>query len=107
MENTGNHLVKNGDLIDSLPTNATELPNADVQVLNSLFKQNSSDFMKILKEFREAATIAILITLFSSTYFDSLVHRLLPITATSPVLLLVIKTLLVMVIVWFLKNLFV
>ncbi len=96
--------VKNADLIDSLPTNQTELPPADVQIINTIFKQQSSDIGKILYEFKDAFIIALLVILFSNPKIDELIQRFIPFTETSYIALISIKVLIATLCIWALKT---
>jgi hypothetical protein len=94
------------DLIDNLPTDETDLDKSDLQVINSLFKENKSNVQKFLDESKDMIIVGILFMIFTLPILDSYIIKFFPSSSTSPYILLGIKCILVMASYFILKNLY-
>lgn len=98
--------IQNGDIINNLPTNEVQLSPGDIQVIDSLFKNNGNAIIIILKEFKDCFIFAFIGMLMFTPPVDSLLTRIVPISKTSIVINFCIKLLLATVIIWVFKNIF-
>jgi uncharacterized integral membrane protein len=96
----------NSDIIEDLPTDETIPTNNEIEVFDKLFK-NENDIKKIFLELRDTILVGILFIIFSLEQMDQLVHKYIPSTKKSPYILLFIKSLIVMLIFFFLKNMYI
>lgn len=97
---------QNGDIITNLPTNEVQLSASDIQVIDSLFKNKSSDILIILKELKDCFIFAFIGMLMFTPPVDILLARIVPISKTSLVINFCIKLLLATVVIWVFKNIF-
>jgi hypothetical protein len=97
---------QNGDIITNLPTNEVQLSAGDIQVIDSLFKNKSSDILIILKEFKDCFIFAFIGMLMFTPPVDILLARIVPISKTSLIINFCIKLLIATVLIWVVKNIF-
>ena len=98
-------MTYNSDIIEDLPSDDTILTNNEVEVFNKLFK-NDDDFKKIFLELRDTLLVGILFIIFSLEPINQLFHKYIPSTKNSHYMLIFIKSLMVMLIFFFLKNMY-
>ena len=95
-----------GDLIETLPTDKSELSQPEIQIMDTLFKQNHTTIQKLLLGTQDVILIGILFILFSMPQIDQYVIKLFPSTISSPYILIFIKTILFMLSYFILKNIY-
>ena len=97
--------LSNADLIKNLPTDKV-LPSQDeIQMMDILFKNTSSyGINNLLKELKDVLVLGILFILFSIPQIDTLLNKFIPITTTSPYMLILIKAGIIMVFYWIIKH---
>lgn len=91
-----------GDLISELPTDETPPSEQEFQVINTLFKKNGNMLKKIGSEFKDVVIVGVLFVIFSTEFVDKLIKKI-PIAASSPYFLLLIKTVILMSLFWIIK----
>jgi len=95
--------VLNYDAIANLPTDKSQPTEAELQLLNSLFKEKKTAIQSIMNETYEPFIVGILFVVFSIPQVDNLVTSNIPITQNSIYFLLLIKMLAVMFLFWIIK----
>lgn len=97
--------ISNTDLIKDLPTDKVQPSNDEIQMMDILFKNTPNNTINnLLKELKDVLTLGILFILFSIPQIDSLLNKFIPITVTSPYILILIKTGIIMVLYWIIKH---
>jgi uncharacterized integral membrane protein len=96
----------NYDIIEHLPTDDTVLTNNEVEIFDKLFK-NDEDVKKIFFELRDTILVGILFIIFSLEPMNQIFHKYITSTKNSPYMLIFIKSLIVMLVFFFLKNMYI
>lgn len=91
------------DEISTLPIDDGQPTSVELEIVNTLFKENKSVFDTIIDEVKEPLIVAFLFVIFNLDYTTNLLHSLLPITNGSPILLLISKCIFIMLIYWVIK----
>ena len=95
------------DLIKNLPVDKVQPSHEESQMMDILFKNTSSGGMNnIFKELKQSLIVGILFILFSIPQIDSLINKILPITASSVYILIIIKAIFIMVLYWIINHLY-
>ena len=95
--------VTHGDLIERLPTDASTPSHEELQIINSIFRENKASGGKIFEEAKEVVLIIILFILISLPPVDGLIKKFFP-AASSPYILILVKGIIVGVIFYIIKN---
>ena len=99
-----NHPQNMGDIIEQLPSDQTVPSHNEIRIIDTLFKQKKGVIDKILKNTKDILIIGILFVIFSLPPIDELIKRFVPITATSPYILIGVKALLIMIVYFIVNN---
>ena len=92
-----------GDPITGLPVDQ-ELPqHNEVEIVNTLFKKNRSAFDVVLEDSKDALLVGVLVILFCLPQIDVLIGKVIPITSTSPYVLLLTKGAIAVAAFWLIK----
>lgn len=94
------------DNIKDLPTDDIEASNADMQIVNSMFKQKQNTVTKILNSSKDVLLVGFLFILLNIPQADDLVCKFIPSCKNSTYILLLVKTLIMMGSYFILKNLY-
>lgn len=93
------------DLLSSLPMDETPLNHDEINVLQTLFKdENANDLSKIFIELKDAVIAGILFAIMSSTKVNTLVYKFIPSSKNSHIILICAKTLLFIALFWIVIN---
>lgn len=95
--------VQQGDPIDQLPSDKLQPNPNELQIIDTLFKNNRRSIDIILTELKDAVIVGVIVVLLSLPQFQQLINRLIPITNTSPYILILIKALFAILLFWVLK----
>ena len=95
--------VLNYDAIINLPSDKSQPSEAELLVLNSIFKEKKSTVQNIMNEAYEPFFVGILFVLFSIPQVDVFINQNIQITQNSLYFLLLVKMLLVMFVFWIIK----
>lgn len=94
------------DVIDQLPTDLSTPSHSEINMVNTLFKQNRGKLQIIFDELKPSIIIGILFILFSMPQTDDFIKKLAPSSEKSIYILLGIKVLSVIAIFYFLNNMY-
>lgn len=94
-----------GDVIKNLPTDQTVPSHNEIQIMNTLFKEQHTTVNKILSGSKDMLLAGSLFILYNIPQVEELIRKLIPVTTTSPYIFLLVKTLLFVLTYFFLKNL--
>ena len=93
------------DLLSSLPIDETPLNHDEINILQTLFKEeNSGDLAKIFIELKDAVVAGILFAILSSNKVNILVYKLIPTSKNSNIILICSKTVIFIVLFWIIIN---
>lgn len=109
MQNSGQAAITfdgNSDSIDLLPTDQNMPSHSEIQIVDTLFKQNHTTIQKFLGGTKDVLVIGFVFLLFSLPQFDELVKKFFPSTENSPYIFIAFKTLLFMVVYFLVKNIY-
>jgi hypothetical protein len=95
----------NSDLIDTLPTDQTMPSHAEIQIVDTLFKQNST-VQKLLSGTQDVLVVGLLFLLFSLPQIDMMIKKFVSSSNNSEYILLGIKCLLFMLVYFLVKNMY-
>jgi hypothetical protein len=93
-----------GDPITQLPVDHNPPSNTEVQIIDTLFRKHRSTMDVIAEESKDAVLVAILVIAFSLVQVDNLIMFTLPMTRTSPYILVLIKGIIAAVLYWLIKH---
>ena len=97
-------MEKDPDLLLNLPTDKNEPTQDENKVLNTLFKEKETVGV-LFGEFKESIIVGILFILFSLSYVDDLILKVVPsLENHSPYVMIGIKTALIILSFWILKH---
>jgi hypothetical protein len=100
-----NSQVTNGDIIENLPTDATMPSGDELQIINSIFRENKISKGKLFDEAKESVIIIILFTVLSIEPVDNLLKKFIS-AAKSPYILILIKAVIFAVVFYAIKNMY-
>ena len=93
------------DLLSSLPMDETPLNHDEINILQTLFKdENAHDLSNIFIELKDAVIAGILFAILSSTKVNTLVHKFIPSSKNSHIILICTKTLVFIALFWIIIN---
>jgi len=93
-----------GDPINRLPVDKNPpLPN-EVHIIDTLFKKHRGAMDMIFEEAKDSVLVAALVVLACLPQIDPFIHKVIPISQTSPYFLLLSKALVAAFIYWLLKH---
>ena len=93
------------DLLSSLPVDETPLNHDEINILQTLFKEeNSRDLSNIFLELKDAVIGGILFAILSSNKFDNIIYRFIPTSKNSLLIMICIKTLIFIALFWIIIN---
>jgi hypothetical protein len=93
-----------GDKIDQLPIDQTVPSHNEIRIVDSLFQQKKGIVDKILNNLKELLIIGILFIAFYLPSVNEMIQKLVPLTSTSPYILLGVKTICVMILYFIINN---
>lgn len=93
------------DIIEELPTDETVLTHDEIQIFDKLFK-NEDDLKKIFNELKDTILVGILFGIFSIEMINDIIYKYIPVSKKSVYMLIFVKILIVMVLYYFLKNMY-
>ena len=94
-----------GDNIDSLPTDQTVPSHNEIQMVETIFKKKLTTMQKILSGVKEFVLLLVLFIVFSLPQLDSILRKLISMTE-SPYILILIKGILFVIVYFLIKNLY-
>ena len=94
----------NGDPIDSLQVDNSIPSHQELQIVDKLFKEEPATMGKIFGEIKSVVVVAILYIFFSLPAVDGAIHKCLPVTENSWMILVGVKALVFMVIYYVIQN---
>ena len=95
----------NSDLIKDLPTDKVEPSTDELQMMDILFKNaNTPGMNNLFKEIKDSLIVGILFILLSIPQIDTLLNKYIPITQTSPYILILIKAIFIIGLYWLIKH---
>jgi hypothetical protein len=97
---------KLSDDINVLPFDQSNPTDTEMQIANSLFKENYSNVEKIMFGLKDVFVIGILFFVFSLPQLDEMIKGFYPYTATSVYALMFAKAILFMVAYFVIKNMY-
>ncbi len=92
-----------GDPIAQLPVDQDPPNNNEIEIVNALFKKNRGVFETIVEDSKDALFAGILVILFSLPQIDVLVNKIVPATAKSPYITVLVKGLIAAAMFWLVK----
>lgn len=92
------------DIIDTLPVDERNVSHGDIEIMNTLFHEKPTMFKKLIKEMNSIALLAILFILFSSSYIDTFINKIITVTNNSHYILITIKALIFAFLYYFIIN---
>lgn len=96
----------NYDDIISLPTDDDLAPTpVELEIVNTLFKENKSHFFSLFNEIKEPLLVGLLYIIFNLEYITNIVHSLLPFTRSSIIFTVITKGIIFMLVFWIIKHL--
>jgi hypothetical protein len=96
----------NADVIDQLQEDKNAPSHDEINMVNTLFKKERSTIQKIFNEVKTVIFVALLYIALSIPYVDTLIQKVIPITQTSWMILILIKAVVFMFIFYFLNNMY-
>jgi hypothetical protein len=108
VQNSGQATISfdtNSDSIDTLPTDQNNPSHAEIQIVDSLFKQKHNTVQKLLGGTKDVLIVGFIFLLFSLPQFDDLVKKFIPTTEKSPYILVGVKAVLFAFVYFLVKNL--
>jgi len=94
------------DSIDVLPVDQSEPTPEESRLVDTLFKKQQSTFELVLSGIKDILLLGVLFMVFSTPQVDQQIAKFFPSTANSPYILLMVKTLIFMVVYFFIKNMY-
>ena len=92
------------DSLLHLPTDNNPLNHHEVQVFQSLFKDEDKNISHIITELKDAIIGGVLFALLSLPNIDELIKRFIPSTSNSLIILITVKTLIFIALFWIILN---
>jgi hypothetical protein len=95
-----------GDYIEHLPVDNKVPSHNEIRIVDQLFQQNKSIFYNILCHTKDLLIIACLFIIISLPITDSIIKKFVTIADTSPYILLGVKSIIFVIIYFFIKNIY-
>ena len=94
------------DILQNLPTDKTEIDENEMEVVNLLFEneEDKNSLGRIMNEAYEPLILGSLFMIFNLSYMNNILVTVIPCINGSEIFTLVLKTVLFMLLFWFLKN---
>ena len=93
-----------GDPITQLPVDQNPPSNTEVQIIDTLFRKHRSTMDVIAEESKDAVIVAALVIAFSLPQVNNIITTILPVTSTSPYILVLIKGVIAAALYWLIKH---
>ena len=93
-----------GDPIAQLPVDQNPPSNHELEIINTLFQKHRGAMDVVVEESKDSFLVAILVIIFSLPQLTTLINKWLPITSTSPYILLLVKGVAAAVLFWLIKH---
>jgi len=103
--NTTSFPVTHGDIIENLPTDSSMPSHDELQIINSIFRENKTSNGKLFEEAKEVIILIILFIILSIPPVDSALKKFIPAT-NSPYILILIKGIILAVVFYTIKNMY-
>lgn len=97
---------QNADIIGELPIDQSVPSHNEINMVNTLFKQNKSIIYNILDEIKSSILIGILFIIFSLPQIDEFIKKIIPAYAGSMYILLIVKAVILVIIFYLINNLY-
>jgi len=94
------------DLIDNLPVDETPPSPSEIQLVNTIFKEKMTTFQRAMNGMQDVLLVGLLFIVFSLPLVDPMIIKFFPSASTSPYILLGVKTAIVMLLYFCIKNLY-
>lgn len=95
-----------GDIIENLPYDQTIPSHNEIRIVDTLFKREKSVFDRIMSHTKNIWIMGVLFVCFSLPPVDILINKWIPITTSSPYILICIKALMFMFSYFLIKNIY-
>jgi hypothetical protein len=92
------------DPLDTLPTDKTIPTHSEIQIVDTLFKENHSTIQKIFNGTKDVFIFSGLFLLLSLPQIDDIIIKFVPSASTSPYMLLFAKTVVFAILYFLVKN---
>ncbi len=92
------------DSLDLLPVDKTSPSHSEIQIMETLFKENKSSLEKLYDGLKDIIIIGVVFVLFSLPQVDNVLQTHLPSTSTSKIHLIGAKVILFMLVVFIALN---
>tara|TARA_B110000211_G_C13980689_1_gene509240 strand:- start:311 stop:613 length:303 start_codon:yes stop_codon:yes gene_type:complete len=92
------------DNIKSLPVDTSEPTQTELQIINTLFKSNKTEFKLVLSEFKSTLILGILFIIISNSHSNNLLLKYIPVLEKSEIYNLILKAVLLMISFWLINN---
>lgn len=96
--------IHTGDALNQLPVDDTHPSHDEIMMVNELFKKEKNTITKILDEVKSVILVAVLFIVFSLPVIDTTLHRFIPMTQNSWIILTLIKAVAFMIIFYLISN---
>ena len=96
--------MQSADILSQLPSDKTEPSPTELQIVDTLFRENPSGMKSILGELKDVAIVGALFFILSLPYLDNLIGRVFPVTLNSPYCMVGIKALVMMLGYWVVRH---
>ena len=93
-----------GDPIAQLPVDRDPPSDAEVQIIDTLFRQNQSTMDIIAVEMKDSLLVTMLVVLVSLPQIVAIINKFIPVTVNSPYILILIQGLITGVLFWLVKH---
>ena len=104
MANIGQPLPPQSDPLGNLPVDQSQPTHKEIQLVDTLFKENKKTMSVIAEELKSAAIVGALFLVLSLPQVDSLFRRMIPSLANSTYIMLIIKVVMFIALYWILKH---
>jgi hypothetical protein len=94
------------DRIDTLQTDQTAPSHAEIQIVNSLFKEKIGTVKRIMNGTKDVLIMGVIYVLMMLPQIDSLIKKVLPVSATSVYILILVKAIIFMLMYFIVKNIY-
>ncbi len=98
--------ITHGDVIASLPIDASMPSHEELQIINSIFRENKATKGRLFNEAKEGVILIMLFIILSIEPVDKLLKKIIPIASSSPYVLILIKGIILAVVFYAIKNLY-
>lgn len=98
--------ITHGDVITNLPTDGSMPSHEELQIINSIFRENKATKGRLFSEAKEGVILIMLFIILSIEPVDKLLKKIIPIASSSPYILILIKGIILAVVFYMIKNLY-